>query len=112
MAGCIICGKNIPDAKRSSRKYCSNKCRLSAHRSRKRVERAAKEHTITIWEHMDLMEVKRVSIPAYNKMQKMYAEYGRAYAEKALDIAIDLMMDAKLLSKEYLDRNEVVYDVD
>jgi len=61
---------------------------------------------MTIWEHIDLNEIKRVSNVAYNDMQKIYASYGREYAEMALNAVIDLMMDANLCSDDYWKRSE------
>lgn len=106
MSICVVCSKKIENAKRSTKHYCSAKCRSAAHRSRQRVQRIAQSLTINMWEHIDLMEVKKRSETAYNTLQKMFASYGRQYAENALNAVMELMMDADLCSSEYWERSE------
>lgn len=101
MALCVICGKQINNAKRSTRHYCSGACRSKADRSRKRAMKAAQALTFTIWENHDLNEIKKRSLAAYNSLQKLYARLPREFSELALNAVMDLMFDADLCSSEY-----------
>jgi len=101
MTICVVCGGQIRDAKRSTRHYCSNKCRSKADRSRRRVVKVAQSLTLSMWENIDLNEIKKVSIPAYNALQRIYATQGREFAEPALNAAMDIMMDGNLCSDDY-----------
>lgn len=108
MDTCIVCGKKIANKKRSSKIYCSGACRTKAFKERRRQEKISKSLTMSMFESMDMIELKTHSVEAHNIINRMYATKGKEVAELALNAAMAILMDKELLSDEYWKRQDEI----
>lgn len=95
MAVCEVCGKSIPDAVRSSRRFCSARCRKASSRRVARARKQAEALTMTLEGAAMLQKLRKVLPRTAASVEAFIAVNGVGCAEAAVKLALTAYAEAQ-----------------
>jgi len=95
MAVCEVCGKPILDARRSSRRFCSAKCRKVSSRRVAAAQKKAAALTMTLEGGAMLQKLRKVLPKTAAGVDAMIAALGVDCTEAAVKLALTAYAEAR-----------------
>lgn len=99
MAVCEICGNSIPDARRSSRRFCSARCRKVASRRTLAAQKKAQSLTMTLEGAAMVQKLRKVLPKTAASVEAFIEENGVGCAEAAVKLVLTAYAEARSAAK-------------